>query len=179
MRAATRPLTLILAIAATCFCVGCRQEKPTNLIESDDPTTDSSPSTTGQRPINDPNVKTFAEAARAAGIREVFEGTGPFTIFAPTNAAFEKFGNSRLNQLLKPENHDKLVDLLIYHIVPGEYHLENLKSMNLKTINGKEIQVSVENGLIKVNNASVISGNKEGPNGVMHEIDAVLQPENK
>lgn len=178
--------TPVIFLIACLLAAGCKQgEQPKTLDTNvtDTPVTDSAdnPSIigtppTGTRPIDDPEVKSFADAAHAADIKQLFEGTGPFTVFAPTNAAFDKFGQSHLKQLLKASNHDELVDLLIYHIVPGEYHLENLKTMNLKTIQGKEIRVVVENGVIKVNNATVIKGDMEGPNGVMHKIDTVLVP---
>lgn len=126
--------------------------------------------------IVDPNLSTFVMAIREAELSDLFNGTGPFTAFVPSNAAFEKLGKAQLADLLKPENKDKLVDILIYHIVPGKYIAENLKSKNYRTVNGKDIEVKVDDGKITVNNAKVTRTDLVGPNGVIHEIDTVLMP---
>jgi uncharacterized surface protein with fasciclin (FAS1) repeats len=126
--------------------------------------------------LTDPNIKTFVDAIHSADLGEIFQGTGPFTAFIPTNAAFDRFGKEKLKDLLKPENKDKLTSILIYHIVPGKYMSKNLKTMNLHTINGKTVQVTVEDDHIRVNNANVTRTDIIGPNGVIHEIDTVLIP---
>lgn len=126
--------------------------------------------------IQDPNISTFRSAIEAAGLSELFKGTGPFTAFIPTNKAFEKFGKDKLNELLKPENKDRLIDLLTYHITTGKYLAQNLKTRTYRAINGKNLNVTVENGVIKVNNATIIRADMVGPNGVIHEIDTVLVP---
>ena len=107
---------------------------------------------------------------------DIFVGTGPFTGFAPSNEAFQKFGKEKLHQLLNPDNRDQLTSLIIYHVVPGKYLSKDLKSMDLKTINGKSLAITVQNGEIKVNNAKVIRKDLVGPNGVIHIIDTVLVP---
>lgn len=128
-------------------------------------------------PIKNPDIKTFIEAGSAVGLKDLFQGTGPFTLFAPSNAAVVKYGTDKFNKLLKPENHDALVDLILYHVVPGEYLSKSIKKdMTVRTINGKELQITVENGEIRVNGAKVIHADMEGPNGVVHEIDTVLVP---
>ena len=81
-----------------------------------------------------------------------------------------------MNDLLKPENQDKLALILIYHVVPGKYMSSNLSNEKLKTVNGKNLDVRTENGNIKVNNATVLRKDMIAPNGVMHEIDTVLMP---
>jgi uncharacterized surface protein with fasciclin (FAS1) repeats len=129
-----------------------------------------------KRPIDDPDLKTFVEAGKAAGLQDIFQGTGPFTFFIPSNAAFEKFGRYKLQELMKPQNNDRLVTLLIYHVVPGKYLAQTLKTMELPTISGRSLNISVENGEIRVNGAKVIRSDMVGPNGVVHEIDAVLVP---
>lgn len=139
-----------------------------------DPTVQENKKTTA---INDPDISTFGKAIDAAQLRDLFEGTGPFTAFIPSNAAFDKFGKTKLDHLLKPENRDNLTSILIYHIVPGKYMAANMKTTSLKTVNGKMIEIKVEeNGDIKVNNAKVIRTDMVGPNGVIHEIDTVLIP---
>lgn len=128
------------------------------------------------RPIDDPDISTFKTAVLAAGLEDVFIGTGPFTVFAPTNAAFEKLGKKKLEELLKPENRDQLSIIIEYHVVPGKYLAHNLKTATLRTIEGKSVDVKVDNGQITVNNAKVVKTDLVGPNGVIQEIDTVLMP---
>lgn len=125
-------------------------------------------------PLQDPEIKTFRDLAFNAGLRDLFQGTGPFTFFAPSNEAFKNF--NKLQILQQPTNHDALVDLLIYHVVPGKYMSSTFKTMDLKTINGKELHISIENGTIKVNGANVTRRDMVGPNGVVYVIDKVLEP---
>ena len=106
----------------------------------------------------------------------MFRGTGPFTGFIPTNAAFEKLGVSQVEELLKPENKDQLAAILTYHMVPGKYKSDSLKSTRLQTINGKYLDIKVENHKITVNNAKVVKADLEGPNWIVYEIDTVLIP---
>lgn len=127
-------------------------------------------------PVSDPNIRIFMSGVDSADLSDLFIGTGPFTAFVPSNEAVEKFGKDKWDNLLKPENKDQLASILIYHIVPGKYLEKNLKSRTLKTINGKNIQVTVENGEIHINNAKVIKTDMIGSNGVIHEIDTVLIP---
>lgn len=126
--------------------------------------------------LSAPEFSTFVQGIQAADLADLFQGTGPFTAFVPSNQAFDKFGQEKWKALLKPENKDELTSILIYHIVPGKYMSRNLRNMSLKTINGKSIEITVENGEIKVNGAKVIDKDKVGPNGVVHEIDTVLVP---
>lgn len=127
--------------------------------------------------IKDPNLQKFVEAIDAAGLTDVFNGTGPFTAFVPSNAAFEKLGTKKWNELMDPQNKDQLVTILTYHIVPGKYLAKNLKTKSLRTLNGKNIEITVEGeGNIKVNNAKVLRTDLVGPNGVIHEIDTVIFP---
>ncbi len=126
--------------------------------------------------LKDPNFSIFVQMAKAAGIVDLFQGTGPFTGFIPNNDAFKKLGTQKMNDLLLPKNQDKLVDILTYHIVPGKYLSNTLKTMSLKTINGKYLNIRVENGKIKVNTSNVVRTDIIGPNGVVQEIDTVQFP---
>lgn len=126
--------------------------------------------------LQEPDLKIFADLIVAAELSDLFEGTGPFTAFVPTNQAFEKLGEKKLSDLKKPENKDELTSLLIYHIIPGKYLSPNLKTRSYQTINGKKLTVDVDNGEIKVNGARVIKADLMGPNGVIHKIDTVLLP---
>lgn len=142
-------------------------------------TPSEAPSITGAEPkraIDDPNFTIFVKAIKAGDISDIFNGTGPFTAFIPSNAAFEKLGKNKVDELFKPENKDKLVDVLIYHIVPGKYLSENLKTRSYRTINGKTLEIKVVDGKVFVNNAQIVRSDLKGPNGVIHEIDTVLIP---
>lgn len=123
-----------------------------------------------------PELSTFVMLVNLAQLDDIFNGTGPFTVFAPTNDAFKKLGEKRLDELKKPKNRDELSTLLIYHVVPGKYVAKNLRSRTAPSINGKRIDIQVEGNEIKVNNAKVVKTDIIGPNGVLHEIDTVLIP---
>lgn len=129
-------------------------------------------------PLEAPELSTLVNLIKAAGLEDIFVGTGPFTVFAPTNEAFDKLGKKKLEDFLKTENKDHLADVLTYHLIPGKYLSSSLKPMEAKTINGKSIQIKIENSQIKVNNATVLKKDMVGPNGVVYEIDTVLLPAN-
>lgn len=140
--------------------------------------TDSMPATINFDTISQhhPELSTFVMLVNTAELRDLFNGTGPFTVFAPTNDAFKKLGQKKIDHLSKPENRDELSTLLIYHVIPGKYLSKNLKSREARAISGKMLQINAENDQIKVNNANVIKTDIIGPNGVIHEIDTVLIP---
>lgn len=157
-------ITLMLSLPAYTYCQKDSVQSQTSNIPA-------------SSPLNDPDLSTFAKAVKVAGINDLFVGTGSYTGFIPSNAAFEKFGKDKLEILLKPENRDQLTSLLIYHVVSGKYLAANLRTRSLKTINGKNLEINIDNiGNIKVNNAKVIKTDMVGPNGVIHEIDTVLIP---
>lgn len=131
---------------------------------------------TAQHPLEVPEIKTFIDGAKSAGLQGVFEGTGSFTFFVPSNAAVEKYGSDKFQKLQQPQNRDAFIDLILYHIVPGEYHANALKPMQLKTINNKELRITSENGEIRVNGAKVVKADQQGPNGTVYIIDSVLEP---
>lgn len=127
-------------------------------------------------PITDPELSTFTSLVKTAGLWDFFQGTGPFTVFAPSNTAFAKLDITMLANLQEPKNRDHLIDLVNYHIILGKYLSGNLKSKQCRTVNGKEITIRVENGDIFVNNAKIMRRDLVGPNGVVHVIDTVLIP---
>jgi len=121
--------------------------------------------------------KTLAAALKAAGLVDTLKGSGPFTVFAPTDAAFAKLPAGTLESLLKPENKAKLVAILTYHVVPGDVTAADVvKLSEAKTVNGAMLKVSTQNGRVMVNNADVVKTDIEASNGVIHVIDAVLLP---
>lgn len=122
------------------------------------------------------SFKTLAAALKAAGLIETLKGKGPFTVFAPTDEAFAKLPAGTVETLLKPENKEKLVAILTYHVVPGKVLAADVvKLKSAKTVEGEEIAIDASNG-VKVNNAKVIKADIECGNGVIHVIDTVLLP---
>jgi len=126
------------------------------------------------------NFKTLAAALKAAGLVGALQGDGPFTVFAPTDAAFAKLPAGTLDTLLKPENKQLLTNILTYHVVPGEAMAGDVISRNTwATLNGQNIDVSVRGGKVMVDGARVTSTDIACSNGVIHVIDSVILPNNK
>ena len=123
------------------------------------------------------SFKTLAAALKAADLVETLKGTGPFTVFAPTDEAFAKLPAGTLENLLKPENKAKLAAILTYHVVPGKVMAADIKPGKVKTVNGSEVALTMADGKVKVNEAKVVKADIETSNGVIHVIDAVLIPE--
>lgn len=124
------------------------------------------------------DFSTLVAAAKAAGLVDVLASDGPFTVFAPTNEAFAKLPKGTVESLLKPENKDKLVAILKYHVVPGKVMAKDVvKVDSAKTAQGSEVKITLEGKTVKVNNAKVIKTDLEASNGVIHVIDTVIIPE--
>ncbi len=119
---------------------------------------------------------TLATALSAAGLLETLKGDGPFTVFAPTDAAFAKMPQQTLDELLQPENKNKLAAILAYHVVPGKVTSnEVIASSSATTLQGQRVNISKQDG-VKVNQAKLIITDVEATNGVIHIIDSVLMP---
>ncbi len=124
------------------------------------------------------DFKTLAAALQAAGLVDTLKGTGPFTVFAPTDEAFAKLPAGTVDDLLKPENRDKLVAILTYHVVAGDVMAKDvIKLHEAKTVNGKEVKIRVSGGKVMVDNANVIKTDIKCSNGVIHVIDSVILPQ--
>ncbi|MEP6673545.1 MAG: fasciclin domain-containing protein [Ferruginibacter sp.] len=120
---------------------------------------------------------TLVAAVKAAGLAETLSGTGPFTVFAPTNEAFDKLPKGAVDGLLKPEKKADLTKILTYHVVPGMLKAADLKDgQKLKTVEGDELMVSVKDGKVMINGANITIADVVSSNGVTHVIDAVLMP---
>ena len=122
------------------------------------------------------SFKTLVAAVKAAGLVDTLQGKGPFTVFAPTDEAFAKLPAGTVEDLLKPENKEKLVAILTYHVVPGKVMAADVKTMMAKTVSGKELSIKVDDGKVTVNDAKVIKTDVAASNGVIHVIDTVLLP---
>jgi len=143
----------------------------------------ASAASTGKKDIVDTavaagNFKTLAAALQAAGLVDTLKGPGPFTVFAPTDEAFAKLPAGTVDDLLKPENHDKLVAILTYHVVPGKVMAKDVVKLHEgKTVNGKELKIMTDGGKVMVDNANVVKTDIACSNGVIHVIDSVLLPQ--
>ena len=123
------------------------------------------------------SFKTLAAALGAAGLVDTLKGTGPFTVVAPTDEAFGKLPAGTVENLLKPENKQKLVDILTYHVVSGKVESSTAKTLEKATaLNKKDIKVKLDGDTLLLNDAKVIKADIEASNGVIHVIDSVLLP---
>jgi uncharacterized surface protein with fasciclin (FAS1) repeats len=121
--------------------------------------------------------KTLAAALGAAGLVETLKGAGPFTVFAPTDAAFAKLPAGTVEMLLKPENKAKLTAILTYHVVAGKVMAADVvKVTSAKTVQGGAVAVKVTNGKVTIDAANVVTTDIAASNGVIHVIDTVLMP---
>lgn len=139
--------------------------------------------------VNSKDHTTLVAAVKAAGLVETLEGKGPFTVFAPTNEAFEKLPAGTVETLLKPENKEKLTGILTYHVVAGKYTAAKLAgeiksgggSAELKTVNGEKLTAKMSGDSIELTDAKggtakVTIGDVMQSNGVIHVIDKVEMP---
>jgi len=123
------------------------------------------------------SFNTLATALTAAGLVDTLRGAGPFTVFAPTDAAFAKLPAGTVESLLKPENKAKLVRLLTYHVVSGKVMAADVvKVTSAKAVSGDTITVLAKDGVVTVDNAKVVKTDIAASNGVIHVIDSVIMP---
>ena len=124
------------------------------------------------------NFENLCTALKAAELIETLQGEGPFTVFAPTDDAFAKLPSGTIEDLLKPENKEKLVSILTYHVVPGKLMASEVTQMSeAETVNGQSISIRIEGDFVMVDSAKVVETDIECSNGVIHVIDAVVLPE--
>jgi uncharacterized surface protein with fasciclin (FAS1) repeats len=172
-------LLTVLALA------GCQQERPTEVSgpatvpgpaekpEAAEPAKDIVDTAVAAGPF-----ETLVKAVQAADLVETLKGEGPFTVFAPTDDAFAKLPAGTLDDLLKPENKEKLQGILTYHVVPGRVMAADVVELeSATTVNGKDLAIKVDDGSVMVDGATVVQTDIECSNGVIHVIDAVLLPE--
>lgn len=129
--------------------------------------------------VNSKDHTTLVAAVKAAGLVETLKGKGPFTVFAPTNAAFMKLPAGTVDTLLKPENKAKLTGVLTYHVVPGMYKAADIKEgLKLKTVNGQELTFTMKDGKWWINGKAMVEiADAVSTNGVTHVIDSVVLPQ--
>jgi uncharacterized surface protein with fasciclin (FAS1) repeats len=122
------------------------------------------------------SFNTLVAALKAAGLVETLQGSGPFTVFAPSDEAFAKLPKGTVEELLKPENKEKLASVLTYHVVPGKVTSAEVKTMKAKTVNGQSLDVKVSDAGVMVDKAKVVKTDIPASNGVIHVIDSVVMP---
>ncbi|MEJ7611527.1 MAG: fasciclin domain-containing protein [Ferruginibacter sp.] len=191
-------LSFVLIASASLLMVSCNDEKKTDAtVETttdttkmmDQPKMNEEPGVMvgGANMVASKNIvenaagsadhTTLVAAVKAAGLAETLSGAGPFTVFAPTNAAFAALPAGTVDKLLKPEMKKDLTGVLTYHVVPGALKAADLKDgMKLKTVQGKELKVSVKDNMVMINGAHVAIADVISSNGVTHVIDGVLTP---
>ncbi len=123
----------------------------------------------------DKHMTTLKKSVVASGLDKVLSGSGPYTLFAPTDLAFEKLDKGVLDNLLKEENKAKLTDVLNHHVVSGKINFKDLKDgEKLKTVNGKELKVQVKDSHVTIGNAKIQGHDVQTSNGVIHALDTVI-----
>ena len=123
------------------------------------------------------NFTTLVAAVQAAGLVDTLKSEGPFTVFAPTDAAFAALPAGTVENLLKPENKDQLIAVLTYHVIPGKVMSGDIagKSLEVETVQGSMVKVNATDGVM-VDGATVVAADIETSNGVIHVIDQVILP---
>jgi uncharacterized surface protein with fasciclin (FAS1) repeats len=123
------------------------------------------------------SFNTLAKALKAADLVDTLKGPGPYTVFAPTDEAFNNLPPGALEVLLKPENKEQVRSILTYHVVPGRVTAADVvKLTSAKTVGGQEVRISVLKGVVRVNDAKVTKTNLAASNGLIHVVDRVIVP---
>ena len=182
----------VVSLGTVTALAACGQ--PTDTAMSDPATQDpaaTQPDTMGEDPMaagmdesvvdvaaNDDSFSTLSTAIEAAGLTQTLAEGGPYTVFAPTNEAFEALPEGTLEQLLQPENQELLAQILAYHVVPEEVMSADAETGEVQTVAGQPVSITVDEttGTVMVNNAMVIQPDVEASNGVIHAVDQVILP---
>ncbi|ATU08780.1 fasciclin domain-containing protein [Methanohalophilus portucalensis] len=152
-------MMLALLVATSVFLAGCAEEPAQEEMDIVETAVDAG------------SFETLVLALQSSGLDETLSGEGPFTVFAPTDEAFEALPEGTLEDLLEDE------EVLTYHVVAGEYMSSDITDMtSAETVQGEEIAIEVSDGSVMVNDASVIQADIETGNGVIHVIDKVIMP---
>ena len=176
-----RSILILTALLALGIAAGCAKDAPKQT------TTAAKEVAVKEVTVQEPDIVTVAATAgdfntlvaaiKAAGLVETLKGEGPFTVFAPNDAAFAKLPAGTLESLLLPENKEKLVAILTYHVVPGEVLAADVVTLtSANTVEGEAVAISVDDAGVHVNDAMVIATDVMASNGVIHVIDSVLIP---
>lgn len=154
----------------------------TNMTEQTDKADEKSAGTIVTVASNTPTLSTLVAAVKAAGLVDTLNGSGPFTVFAPTNTAFEALPAGTVDTLLKPENVEQLKSILTYHVVSGKVMSSDLKDgQEVTTVQGEKLMVSIADGKVSLTDAkggkvTVEAADVPADNGIVHLISGVLMP---
>lgn len=167
-------VTVSMLIAA---CAPVATPAPTQSPTMPEPTAVEAPVTIVDIAVNDGRFTTLVAALQAAGLVETLQGAGPFTVFAPTDEAFAKLPAGTVEDLLKPENKDKLVQILTYHVLSGKVMAADAAQLtSAETVATLPLTIKNDMGKVMINNATVVLADVTASNGVIHVIDTVLLP---
>lgn len=186
----TKRIFSILAVSAAVLMSSCGSGEQTTEANADSTAkneissaTDTAaktpvlPATVVDIAVGSADHTTLVAAVKAAGLAETLSGAGPFTVFAPTNAAFDKLPKGTVDNLLKPEKKADLASILTYHVVAGNFKAADLKDGQMvKTVNGKELKVTIKDGKVMIDGAVVTAADLSAVNGTVHVLDAVVLP---
>jgi uncharacterized surface protein with fasciclin (FAS1) repeats len=168
------------AVAASFLFAACGSDSNTATTTAPPAADTTAPSAAGDIVAvasANPDFSTLVTAVTAAGLVETLQGPGPFTVFAPTNAAFAALPAGLVDKLLLPENKDTLVKILTYHVVPSKVMAADVKPGDVTSVEGSPITISVEGSTVKLNGSSTVTATDvAASNGVIHVIDAVILP---
>ena len=177
---------IALASAGLLFAAGCSSDS-TDETDTAAATAEASPSamesessdsgTIVDVAVGNDDFSTLVSAVQAADLQDTLSAEGPYTVFAPSNAAFEALPDGVLDKLLEPENKDTLKEILTYHVVSGEVTSDMIEPGDVETVEGSTVTITTDGGEVMVNEAKVETADVDASNGVIHSIDAVLLPE--
>ncbi|MFN7172538.1 MAG: fasciclin domain-containing protein [Fimbriimonadaceae bacterium] len=165
---------LALALTAVLASVSFSQCLQVQAAPTAEPTARTADRTIVEIAAGNENFTTLVSLVQAAGLAETLSGTGPFTVLAPTNAAFAKVPKEVLDMLAA--DRDLLRQVLLYHVVPGNVMAADLKAGTVKTAQGEMVTVRLADGKVQFNNATVVTADLKAKNGVIHVIDTVILP---
>ncbi len=177
-----RLLSFVAAASIAAFVMSCDNKSTTETEETvtevvEEAPAMEAPNTVVDIAIGSSDHTTLVAAVQAAELVETLKGEGPFTVFAPTNAAFNALPAGTVEGLLKPEAKADLTSILTYHVVSGNVMAGDLSDGQMvTTLNGKQLKVTIANGTVMIGDATVVAADLAGSNGVVHVIDKVLLP---
>ncbi len=183
--ASKRMMIGLAGLSAAVVLGACQQEPDTAVVDPVEPPTTEEPAAMDEEAgtivdvaAGNEDFSTLVQAIEAAGLAETLSADGPYTVFAPTNAAFDALPEGTLDQLLLPENQETLTQLLTYHVLPAEVMAADVSPGEVVSVAEEPLTISVDDatGDVMVNNATVIQTDIPASNGVIHAVDQVILP---
>lgn len=167
-----KAFTKLTALFLMLVLVGCDSNDNSSATEEEAPTNNIV-----ETAVATGSFQTLVAAVQAADLVDTLSGAGPFTVFAPTDAAFANLPDGTVESLLLPENKDQLVSILSYHVVAGNVTSDQVTGLSkATTVQGADLDIAVVDGAVQINSATVVQADVLASNGVIHVIDTVLLP---